>query len=354
MRAAFYDPYLDSLGGGERYALTLVEALNNQGWETVLFWNGQSVSDQVQNKFHLNISSTKYHPNVFQQGQIWKRINYLRDYDLVFFVSDGSLPFLFGKRNIVHLQVPFKRVEGRSLINQIKTKVITNFVVNSQFTKQIVDEEYGINSQVIYPPVETNELKPGNKINSILFAARFSNLLQQKGHHVLIQAFKQLCDTGVSNYQLWLAGSTEVGSDGGLLKQLKTMAEGYPISFYTDVDWDTMKKLYAKAKIFWSAVGYDADETTEPEKCEHFGISLVEAMAAGCVPIVLNKGGLREIVINERNGYLWNDVDELLNRTTSLFNNQEEINQISQAAQKRAQDFSKDRFVKEFLNLITS
>src|SRR3989344_1960896 len=345
MKAAFYSPYLESLGGGERYVLTLIAALNQQGWDTVLFWDGQPITDQVKNKFHLDISKTQYLPNVFQRGSLIKRIQYLREYDLIFFVSDGSLPFLFGKRNIVHLQVPFKGINGDSLINQIKNKTVTNFVVNSEFTKNVVDQEYGLNSQVIYPPVEINEIKPGIKQNSILFAARFSNLLQQKCHHVLIHAFKRLYDTGVHDYQLWLAGSTEVGSDGGLLEQLKTMAAGYPIKFYTDIDWQALRQLYIEAKFFWSAVGYEADEENEPEKCEHFGISLVEAMAAGCVPIVINKGGYREIIINERSGYLWNDFEQLLNITTNLFNDQKQVAKISQGAQKRAQDFSKDRFV---------
>jgi len=45
MRAAIYDPYLDTLGGGERYCLTVAEILLKNGWQVDLFWSGPKRSD---------------------------------------------------------------------------------------------------------------------------------------------------------------------------------------------------------------------------------------------------------------------------------------------------------------------
>ena len=38
---------------------------------------------------------------------------------------------------------------------------------------------------------------------------------------------------------------------------------------------------------------------------EHFGITTVEAMAAGCVPVVIDKADQREIVRHVTDGYRW-------------------------------------------------
>jgi len=44
---------------------------------------------------------------------------------------------------------------------------------------------------------------------------------------------------------------------------------------------------------------------------EHFGITPVEAMAAGCVPIVYRGGGLTETVTKD-SGFTWKTIDELI------------------------------------------
>ena len=42
---------------------------------------------------------------------------------------------------------------------------------------------------------------------------------------------------------------------------------------------------------------------------EGFGISVIEAMSRGCIPITFHKGGLVEIIENGKNGYLVDEVD---------------------------------------------
>jgi glycosyltransferase involved in cell wall biosynthesis len=76
--------------------------------------------------------------------------------------------------------------------------------------------------------------------------------------------------------------------------------------------------LLQSAKIYWHATGFAEDETTHPERMEHFGITTVEAMAAGCVPVVINKGGHPEIIQHGVNGFLWNTREELKQYTTVL------------------------------------
>ena len=358
MKALFYSPYLDSLGGGERYVLTLVEALNKQGWETDLLWEGEPVSKEVKEKFGIDISGTKYvslaKATLSSENFVLKlldRYKFMREYDLVFWLSDGSMPLLFGRKNLIHFQSPFRGVGGGSLFSQLKKLKVDEFVVNSEFTKKFIDNEFGIGSVVIFPPVEVGEITPDKKENAILYVGRFSNLMQLKGQELVLKAFKELCDTGVKNYQLWLAGSTGVGT-GKLLGNLKSEAINYPVEFFENAGWADLKSLYGRAKFFWSASGYEADEENEPEKCEHFGISLVEAMAGGCVPIVTNRGGYKEIVVAGRSGILWNSQSEWLNETTRLMNDDKLVAELSKSAVERAEDFSKEKFVKKFMEVI--
>ena len=351
MRAAFYDPYLDTLGGGERYTLTLAEALNQHGWQTAFLWDGPEITIAAKDKFGLDVSQTTYLPNIFVGTSLIKRISYLQHFDLVFYISDGSLPLLSGKYNLVHLQVPFHDVNGHSFFNQLKKHSIHQFVVNSAFTKGVVDKEYAINSRVIYPPVDVDTFVPHPKQNIILYLARFSNLLQQKGHEVVIRAFKQLCDSGIHNYKLWLAGSTEVGAEK-LIHLLCQQASGYPIELSFDLPLSDLKQLYGKSKLFWTASGFGVDEHLEPEKCEHFGISLVEAMAAGCVPLAVRKGGFQEIIQDGVNGFLWDTIDDLIRQTKELTKHPAQVKRLQLKASHRAETFSKQEFVDQFLHLI--
>jgi glycosyltransferase involved in cell wall biosynthesis len=105
-------------------------------------------------------------------------------------------------------------------------------------------------------------------------------------------------------------------------------------------------KYYSKAKIFWSAVGYGANPEKEPHKVEHFGMSVVEGMSAGCVPIVIEKGGHKETVRNGENGFLWNSVSELQELTQSIASDERRRKQIAEQAEKDSQKFSIETFEK--------
>jgi hypothetical protein len=58
----------------------------------------------------------------------------------------------------------------------------------------------------------------------------------------------------------------------------------------------------------WHATGYGFDAEQYPAKQEHFGMTTVEAMSAGAVPVVLNTGGQREIVTHGDDGFLWGEL----------------------------------------------
>lgn len=352
MRTLLIDPYLDSLGGGERYLLTIAEVLLSHQWGVDVVWDGSDLPQLAKQKFNLNLDALKLIPTA-QFTNFFSRVFTTSRYDVVIAITDGSLPFLFGSRNFVHFQVPFRDVYRNNPVSQLKKTLINGYFVNSQFTQQVIDYEYHVTSQVIYPPVPVTDFVVKDKQPTILYVSRFSNLLQYKGHKELIQAFKMLYDRHHPDYRLVLAGSTQTGSTE-LLNQLRAESQNYPIEIITNPPFSQLQDLYAHATFFWSASGFNIDPRIHPEQCEHFGISLVEAMAAGCVCLAVNKGGHTEIIQSGQSGYLWQTLEELVDLTEQLIADQSHRGHLSFAATARAQEFSKEKFAHRFMNYLAN
>ena len=352
MKAGIFDPYLDTLGGGERYCLTVAEALLKKDWQVDIFWPNDLLKNKLQDKFNLSIEKLNFIDYSPYGKNLWQRKSFEKNYDFLFYLSDGSIPFMFGKNNILHFQVPFQDVLKKNFLNSQKLKRINKVVCNSLFTKKIIDGRLDINSEVLYPPIDLGPIKPLKKENLILNVGRFSQLLQAKRQDILIDAFKKLSPNIVfKDWQLILAGGTEVGGEK-FINRLRDMAKGYKIKISESPPFSELITLYGQAKIFWNASGYEINEEKEPQKVEHFGMTTVEAMAAGCVPIVLGKGGQKEIISNGKDGYLWQSIDDLINLTKKLIDNKDLIAEVSKSAMKRSRDFSKEKFYEKIYNLI--
>jgi len=341
MKAAIYNPYLDTLGGGERYTLSFAKVLAKNGYNVDLEWKDVGIKEKLEKRFGMELSEINIVPDI-KKGD---------GYDICFWVSDGSIPLMHARQNILHFQVPFHNVNGKSLINKMKLFRIGKVVCNSQFTKDVVDKEFGISSVVIYPPVDTLKFKSKHKENVILYVGRFSTILQSKGQEVLISAFKKICDGGLKDWKLVLAGGGEIGVGDGL-GDLRKQSEGYPIEIIVSPDFSTLKDIYGKAKIFWSASGFDQNENTNPEKVEHFGITVVEAMSAGAVPVVFNGGGHKEIVEDGLTGYLWGSLDELVEKTSKLIKNGKQFRTLEVSAKEKSGEYSIGRFENNIVSYI--
>jgi glycosyltransferase involved in cell wall biosynthesis len=95
----------------------------------------------------------------------------------------------------------------------------------------------------------------------------------------------------------------------------RALADGLPVTFHIDAERDEISALMESSSIYWHGAGFDADPELHPERCEHFGISLVEAMGAGNIPVVVGNGGPDEIVQFGTNGFKYQSVEGLVRRT---------------------------------------
>ncbi len=341
MRAAIYNPYLDTLGGGERYTMAFAQSILALGYNVDVEWKDESIGKKLEDRFGMKL----------------KNINFVADikkgdgYDACFWVSDGSIPLMHSRKNFLHFQVPFKDVNGKTLLNKMKFMRINKVICNSYFTKEVIDKEYGIDSVVIYPPVEVHKIKPMRKKNVILYVGRFSQLEQSKNQHVLIEAFREFYTHGGKGWKLILAGATDVGV-GAYIDQLKARIEDNPIEIIESPSFDTIKNLFGEAKLFWTAAGYGVDEIKVPRKTEHFGISLVESMAAGCVPFAYNGGGHKEIIADGENGYLWSTKEELIEKTKELIEDGTRMKMIITNTREDSKVYEYERFEAQVSDLL--
>jgi glycosyltransferase involved in cell wall biosynthesis len=125
---------------------------------------------------------------------------------------------------------------------------------------------------------------------------------------------------------------------------LRALSRDYPIRVRPNAPGGELRELFEGAALFWHSMGYGVDAGREPGRMEHFGMVATEAMAAGCVPLLFNGGGLREIVEPGRSGFLWDTLDELAERTAALARDPALRARMAEAARRRADHFSTEAF----------
>jgi glycosyltransferase involved in cell wall biosynthesis len=228
-----------------------------------------------------------------------------------------------------------------------------SIVAISQFTRRWIKNYWGLESNVIYPPVNTKEFAgETKKRNVIVNVGRFFVGGHSKKQLDMLRVFKRMVDSGIKDWELHFIGSVESGFQHRLyLETIREEAKGYPVFLHIDAPFAELRKIVQEAKIYWHATGLDENVQRYPIRLEHFGITTVEAMAAGCVPIVIDCGGQTEIV-TKGTGRLWKTREQLLQYTIELIQHPELLEQYRKAATQRSQDFSENVFRQELEKLL--
>lgn len=358
MKVAIYSPYLDTLGGGERYMMTIAEILSSKNLVHVLLDTNLFLQDierlkqNLQDRFGLNLSSVKFvEAPLGKDTNFLKRAIFFMNYDLLFYLTDGSLFYPTSTKNILHIQSPIIGQPAKSLFGKLKLNGWDLVIYNSKFTKENCQKYWRAKSKVIYPPVDVKKIEPLKKKKYILSVGRFFGYLKDKKHEGLIKAFKDLQNKEeASGWSLHLVGSAGEG-DLNYIDHLKELSKNLDINFYPNLDYDSLIKLYGESAIYWHAAGFGEED---PTKLEHFGISTVEAMAGGCVPVVIGKGGQLEIVDEGKNGFLWKTEDELIDKSLKLIRDEKLREKISEKSIKKSSMFGKEVFESSIKSLVDS
>jgi glycosyltransferase involved in cell wall biosynthesis len=161
---------------------------------------------------------------------------------------------------------------------------VDRYVTNSRTTQLRIDDCFGVDSTVVYPPVDTHRFVPGEaRSHYVLLSA----LMSHKRIDLAVEAFNRL------GLPLVVVGD---GPDEGRLRALA----GPTVHFAGRVDDERAAQLLASARA------------VVVTSVEEFGIAAVEAQAAGRPVIAAGAGGALETVVEGVTGTLWDgDADEL-------------------------------------------
>lgn len=237
--------------------------------------------------------------------------------------------------NLIQNKINTRLRAGLFINIKNRLKSYQKIICNSEFVKKWIKQYWHLEAQVLYPPVDLlfkrYDLSKIKKENFICSVGRFFTLGHGKKQEILVQAFKKLYHQGFKDWQLHLIGG--VGDEPSSIRffqYLKKQSKGYPIYFHINVDRKKVEEILLKSKIYWHATGYGENENKNPIKFEHFGIAPIEAISAGCIPVLYNGGGLKEIVKiiyqDKANDYLFKSVNELVNKTKMIINTKNDFN----------------------------
>jgi glycosyltransferase involved in cell wall biosynthesis len=354
-KVVFYTPFDLLAGGGDRYLLSAAAALARD--HDVFL-----ATEEIYSALRLRNLSRELGIGALDVTPIRREeLTSLGEIACSVMLGNEALPCFagFGRRNVYVCQFPFRIPLDVEVARRRNIVTIDQTVVYSRFVEDHLVSELarlGVEPppiRIVAPPVATasggtGRLAPPYRIVSL---GRFFEGGHNKRHDVAIEAVRRLCDQGLAA-ELHLIGTLHSSTEHrAYYGRLKVQAAGLPVKFHPNAPRDRVERLLDEAHVYWHAAGFEIDTARTPEKCEHFGISIVEAMSAGCVPVVYAEGGPLEIVSEGQTGHLYRTIDELVGKTRSLLEDPDRWARLAAQAKAGAARFSDALFRDEWRRL---
>jgi glycosyltransferase involved in cell wall biosynthesis len=318
---ALFTPYELVAGGGTRYVFGVAEALRDRCDVYLVTPEEQPISSIAMTARNIGVSADHVVPISWERAHARRAFNY----SVVF--GNEALPPVpgLGERNFFVCQFPFPMQQEDLALRKVYHSQYESIVVYSAYV------EYYLLARLKELQVETKPLHIINPAadrvpsdrwfvrrshNSIVSVGRFFDIGHSKRQDELIDLFRGLNNAG---WTLHLAGAIRFGGPHqAAYDECVRRANGLAVKFYPNAPRSLIGRLYRQSTCYWHGAGLGADPETEPEKFEHFGISVVEAMAAGCLPLVYAYGGPAEIVTSGHDGWVYKTPGELIEHTSQL------------------------------------
>jgi glycosyltransferase involved in cell wall biosynthesis len=376
MKIAVFHNYLDNIGGAEIVALTLTRELGADLYTTNISLEKigkMGFSDLIPRIYSIG-KIPKAAP-FRQQLALWKfkQLNLSGKYEFFIIAGDWAMsgavnhhPNLWYAHSPLNELWEFRDFIKKELLNfwekpiyniwvLINQKLslsyshsVDNWVANSLNTKARIKKYYYQDAQVIYPPIDTRKyftpVVPvvNNNLNASegKYWLSVNRLAVHKRSEMQIEAFKKL-----PSEKLIMVASYEKGVSQ--FENCKKKIASGKLDNVIIKHWvsdEELKALYAGCTGFITTA-----------QNEDFGMTVLEAMAAGKPVIAPSEGGYIESVINETTGYLVKDINsEKIVSLVKVIENNLKTNPLfyQTACKKRAFDFDISIFITKIKNII--
>lgn len=386
MKIGIYNQPYGGVGGSEFCAAVLAEAFSKQHEVTILHHIEPLTKERFEQFFSVTLGDTnlRYFPwEPFRGSQTrlpWRRYRESREFyqelsepfDVFVAFVHQVPPFCHARRGVLVVlfptfdrpnEWPWTDTDGGSWAWRMARRCyddwewrqrMASYPVKwaiSQFTAAWTRRRWGIDCQVVAPPVEIDfPVVPKERL--ILSLGRFTPVKKQLE---MLQAFRSQAETTLRGWKYYCVGGLSTSPlHQEYFGRLDEVAGQCGAILLPNASRETVCSLLQRAGIFWHAMGCGEDPEKQPQLMEHFGICTVEAMAAGCVPVVVNRGGQAEIVEPGVSGFVWETISEMLEYTARLVTEDGLRGKMSAAARGRAAQFDKQQFCDRFAAVLTS
>ena len=381
MKIGIYnEPSRGGIGGSEISVALLAESVARAHDVEIVHHKKAFTAENLALYYGVDLSGVSFRyvePEDYSFGNSWNpwrryknsrswQAHLSKPYDLFVSFTHGFPPFCHAPRGVLTVlfpcnEAPHKNSSASVFPTGFLKRVYHNRewkkrlgtyqrkLANSEFTRAWTRRRWDVECEVAYPPVDTN-FEIEEKTNAILSVGRFAAEGHCKNQLEMLQAFSEL-KPELNDWDYFCVGGVDDSPSGRqYFAEALKMGEKSGASVKANIECAALRRLYQKSKIFWHAAGLNEQEN--PELFEHFGVATAEAMAAGCVPVVVNKGGQPEIVQHGVNGFLWNTLEELKEYTTRVARDEELRMRLSTAARLHAQRFSIANFLAQYSSVL--
>jgi len=212
--------------------------------------------------------------------------------------------------NLYHCQFPFDT--DNPINNSIYLDGYKNIIVNSEFTLDYYikfTQKYFKDQQVhiVYPCCfsKINELKYDKEPNSFVMIGRifdYNPESNNKNFDIALKYFEKISLKNYNNFKIYIIGTV---NSNKMLEKIKSF-KIKNIEIFENASEDQKNNIIKKSKYIINMVGINRDKESECYSYEHFGISILEGINFGCIPITIN-GGYPSYYINNNTGIIFND-----------------------------------------------
>ena len=272
------EPFIDRITEKGNYDFTV----NTHGDTLPYYHRSFSKNNAVT---YCHFPSARYHIDS-------ENLEYLRDIRVTGFrqidemdYSEKNVARIFDLETEEKIKRYFKFLRDRYENLMKNTLVLTN----SEYTRKAISNAFNIDAKILYPPVDVETfqeiaLKSNQRDGMVLVISRIA---PDKQIENAIEVARIMRGRGIGK-TMTIAGNLHY-YDLQYYQQMKNMIADYDLSDYvslqTNISFSRLIQLMQLAKVYF-----------HPRIDEHFGISIVEAMASGLVPVVSNIGGHTEFV----------------------------------------------------------